>query len=694
MGFTISRRLSFVEFRSRKASSESSTTVCYDFCNLRFLSKNMLIHQSMPRSKTLSLALLAILLMFCISPVSVLGAQILEQSAENFDSLAHSAAAAREAGHPGDAIPLYQRAVTLRPDWAEGWWYLGTLLYDADHFREAIPAFQRVSELAPQVPDVFNFLGLCEFEVGEYDSALQHLQQGRGTKEDEQLARVASYHLALLMNRSGQSDQALDVLSHDFLQGTPPDQVVFAFGLAFLHVSLLPTEVDASKEALVHSVGQLGVLALQGHADQALDPYTKLIQQNPKIPYLRSAYASALESSGHHQQALEQKKLDPSTKLTPTKSPVNLSVISLYVNNLGRMRFGLPPDPSQKNVVPAYGDLNSSWRQAMELFSQSRYAEAIPVLKSWLAIKNQDGTGWAMLGLSEFETKDYDSALLHLEKGASLGLGGSPESVRLARYRLALLLIRSGRFDRASALLVPDAEGNSMAAQIQFALGLALLHKNVLPEEVLPSDSVLVQSAGEISMLLHQSKYDDAFPKLQQLIQARPSTPMLHYVYGLGLASLSRYDDAIAQFMEESRISPKSEMPYVQRAFVELQLRRPADALASAQRAVALAPKSAEAHYVLGRSFLDSGKWSEASQELQSALRLNPGSPEVHFNLAKAYAKLNRREDAEHERATFARLNEEIEKQRSHQGSQAYGAAHTASELSQTQQAPPTPPQK
>jgi uncharacterized protein HemY len=146
--------------------------------------------------------------------------------------------------------------------------------------------------------------------------------------------------------------------------------------------------------------------------------------------------------------------------------------------------------------------------------------------------------------------------------------------------------------------------------------------------------------------------------------------------------------------MEESRISPKSEMPYVQRAFVELQLRGPSDALASAQRAVTLAPESAEAHYVLGRSFLDSGKWSEASQELETAVRLTPGSPEVHFNLAKAYAKLNRREDAERERATFARLNDEIEKQRSHQGSQAYGAAHTASELSQTQQAPPAPPQK
>jgi tetratricopeptide (TPR) repeat protein len=641
----------------------------------------------------ISLALLGLSLIFskadafAVTPIASP-----QQPTEDFDSVVHSATAAREAGRPAEAIELYQKAVALRPEWAEGWWYLGTLLYDADRFRQAIPALQKVSEFAPQVPDVFNFLGLCEFETGEYDSALQHLQEGHAAKGDPQVARVASYHLALLLNRAGQPGQALDTLSHDFLQGTPPDQVVFAFGLALLRVPLLPTEVDPSKEAMIHSVGQLGVLVAQGHADQALDPFAKLVQLNPNTPYLRSAYSVALEAAGHHQEALAQEKLDPSTTLSSAKNAKN-PLISLYANSLGRARFGLTLDSSQRDITPAASGPDSAWREAGELFSQGRYAEAIPPLKSWLATKNQDGTAWAMLGLSEFETKDYDSALLHLQKGAALGFGGSPDAVRRARYTHALLLIRDGQFDRASALLVPEAEGNSLSLQVQFALGLALLHKNILPEQVPASDKKLVASAGEISSLLHQSKYDDAFPKLQKLIKEHASTPMLHYVYGLGLASVSRYDDATAQFNEESRNSPKSEAPYVQRAFVELQTHHTADALTSAQHAVTLAPNSAEAHYVLGRSYLDSGKWPKAAQELEIAALLNPGSPEVHFNLAKAYAKLSRQEDANRERATFAHLNEEIEKQRSHQGSQAYGAAHTASELSQTQQAPaPSPP--
>src|SRR5271165_1230018 len=115
--------------------------------------------------------------------------------ADDWGSLSRSANAAREAGRPTEAIPLYRRALALRPDWAEGWWYLGTLLYDGDQFRDAVLAFQKVAELAPQAPDVFNFLGLCEFEIADYDSALKHLQQGHSAtaQDDPQLARVVSY---------------------------------------------------------------------------------------------------------------------------------------------------------------------------------------------------------------------------------------------------------------------------------------------------------------------------------------------------------------------------------------------------------------------------------------------------------------------------------------------------------------------
>ena len=127
-----------------------------------------------------------------------------QNNSRDFDSLALSAATARDSNHPPEAIQFYRRALDLRPDWAEGWWYLGTLLYDTDQFRDAIPAFQKVLALAPNAPGALNFLGLCEYEIGDYDSALRHLDQPavRDAHEDPQLIRVTAFHLALLLNRS------------------------------------------------------------------------------------------------------------------------------------------------------------------------------------------------------------------------------------------------------------------------------------------------------------------------------------------------------------------------------------------------------------------------------------------------------------------------------------------------------------
>ena len=54
------------------------------------------------------------------------------------------------------------------------------------------------------------------------------------------------------------------------------------------------------------------------------------------------------------------------------------------------------------------------------------------------------------MGLSEFELKDYDNALIHLRRGNDLGFGGSAEAVGLAKYRLAILLNRAGEFKLAT----------------------------------------------------------------------------------------------------------------------------------------------------------------------------------------------------------------------------------------------------
>jgi tetratricopeptide (TPR) repeat protein len=613
------------------------------------------------------------LLFFLLPPV-----EAARMPQASFDDAVKAATAAREAGRTGEAIENYRRALDVRPDWQEGWFYLGTLQYDADHCADAIPAFQKLTQLAPAVGPAWSFLGLCEFETKDYAGALIHLEKGQklGTDDDPEVARVSKYHLALLLNRDGDFDRATTMVKSAFGEGQFPAQAKLALGLALLHAPVLPNELDPSQEALVRAAGEIAAHLAQGDSATALDEFPEILKAHPDTPYLHDSYAKALAAAGRDKEAQEQRREEAriAKKFAPENVQRSEQLARIYAYHSS------PAGPGPLNP-------DDLWNQAMGDYSSGRYADAVVALKMWTERrpserKINDGTAWAVMGLSEFELKDYDNALIHLQRGQDLGLGGSAESVRVARYRLGILLNRSGQFESAERLLASGANSGSLAGEIQFALGIALLRMPLLPEQIPSRNRTLVQSAGEIATLLHASKYDQSFPKLQQLLKVYPTAPFLHYTYGLALVSLSQYDEAEPQLREEARISPSSELPHILLASIALRKHNATDALPSARRAVQLAPQSAKAHYVLGRALLELNQVEKAIHELEAASKINPGSPEVHFNLAKAYAKAKQVEKAEEERSIFARLNALAEQQRSQGTNQSSGAAMNSMELS------------
>ena len=62
-------------------------------------------------------------------------------NASSFEALLKKAGAAREADQTDEAIRLYRQVVHMRPGFAEGWWYLGMLFYEADQYADGRAAF-------------------------------------------------------------------------------------------------------------------------------------------------------------------------------------------------------------------------------------------------------------------------------------------------------------------------------------------------------------------------------------------------------------------------------------------------------------------------------------------------------------------------------------------------------------------------
>lgn len=671
------------------------------------------------------------------------GRPLIAQQSSNADSTPTDVESLRtlalqegESGKTAEAIRDYKRALELQPTWKEGWWNLGTLQYSSNQFADAASTFKRVVEFAPDLGLAWSLLGLSEFETKDFSNSFLHLERANslGLSDDPETQRVSNYHLAMLLVLNSEFERGTDLLVKTFGGGPMSQEVKFVLGLALLRVPLLPWMVDPSQEALVLTAGNIAAAG-----DESLRSFPEFLQSNPEAPYAHYAYGLELAKAGKDKESIDL--MYQETRISPG-SPlpwIEIARLQLRANALKQAQaaaqkaVALDPENAQAHkvladVLEAEGDPKAAaherakqtslakgkraaeervvlryegkgpntqpgsnsqenqerWNKAMEEFVKGQYSSAAADLKEWLGTNPANGTGWAVLGLSEFAMKRYDSAKIHLERGQSLGLGGSAESLQSARYTLGILLIRAGEFESATDLLMAAVKTGPLDAKVQEALGMALLRVKKLPEEINPPQNSLYGAAGGIAILLQESKYDTAFLQIKALLQQYPSVPFLHYSYGTALLAVSQFDEAAAEMRAELLISPTGELPCVRLASIALRQHKAADAITWAKRALDLAPNSAEAHYLLGRASLELGDDATAIRELEIASRISPGSPEIHFNLAKAYARGKMPEKAEAERAIFSQLNQRSEVERSQHGSQIYSGPRDSRDVTST----------
>jgi tetratricopeptide (TPR) repeat protein len=214
----------------------------------------------------------------------------------HFESLADQAKAAKNGGHLDEAIALYSEALKLRPQWADGWWSLGTLNYDRNEYGAAAQAFRRVAALDAKAGTARAMLGLCEFELRQYDSALQHIKAGQalGTVDDSQFRRVMLYHegiLQLYRSEFGEAQQTLDLLASE---GGETEDATTALGMAVLRAPAVDPAALPKPMEVIRKAGEAEQVAAQKKFDVARRAYAELASEFPSTTNVQYAYGRFL----------------------------------------------------------------------------------------------------------------------------------------------------------------------------------------------------------------------------------------------------------------------------------------------------------------------------------------------------------------------------------------------------------------
>jgi tetratricopeptide (TPR) repeat protein len=247
----------------------------------------------------------------------------------NFPDIAKQATAAREANRIDEAIRLYREGVRTNPAWAEGWWYLGTLYYDANRFPAAKEALLRFVKLQPNAAPGWAMLGLSEFETKDYKNALTNLERAlnHGVNEGD-VANVARYHAAVLLTHSGQFEMALKTLNDLAARGVDNADTVLAFGLASLRISALPTDLAPEKRPMVEDVGRVMFDAGARRGEAAQAGFKRLATKYPDEPEIHYLYGTFLVNNDPD-QAIEQWKRE--IQISPKHVPARVQLALEYL---------------------------------------------------------------------------------------------------------------------------------------------------------------------------------------------------------------------------------------------------------------------------------------------------------------------------------------------------------------------------
>jgi len=295
------------------------------------------------------------------------------------------------------------------------------------------------------------------------------------------------------------------------------------------------------------------------------------------------------------------------------------------------------------------------WFLGELLYDRNRYPEAQDSLRRLIDLDHTTGPGFALLGLCEFETKEYAKALNHIYQARRLGLGDDPQVRRVVLFHEMLLLTRLQQYESAMQVLVSVVKDGGAGPAVIEAAGIAGLRRPILPEELPPGDKDLIDRAGQAVCAMAGRDREAAQTFFAELLAAYPDAPNVHYLYGSFL-SASDKDGGLREYQKELELNPKHTEALATIA-LEYEARGDLDtAVTYARRAVEADAQFFGAHAVLGKLLVNAGEVQQGIKELEIARQQAPDSPQVHFSLATAYAMAGRKTEAASERAEFARL--------------------------------------
>jgi len=295
------------------------------------------------------------------------------------------------------------------------------------------------------------------------------------------------------------------------------------------------------------------------------------------------------------------------------------------------------------------------WFLGLLLYEKEQYAEVRDLMRRFVAVEPLAGPGWALLGLSEFQTREYSRSLEHLQHTRTIGLGEQQEMSDALFYHVSVLLTRFEQYDAAMALLMGMRKSGSSPDLLVEPIGLSALRYPLLPSEIPPARKEMFRMAGEAALADETNRRDEAEKLFSTMATEFPNEPGVHFLFGVFLLNI-RPDDGIKEIQRELEIVPYNLTAKVRLGDEYLKEEKFDDALRLANEVVQLDPQNASGFMVLGEALVAKNDLDRGIAALETSRKLRPDTVRTHWDLRRAYTSAGRANDAKREKEEIEQI--------------------------------------
>ncbi len=304
------------------------------------------------------------------------------------------------------------------------------------------------------------------------------------------------------------------------------------------------------------------------------------------------------------------------------------------------------------------------WDLADLLYQGKQYPAAAVAFRRLASLTPKVGLPWAMLGLCEFEQRNFENSLNHIQQGRALGLPNDANLQAVVIYHEAQDMLVLEEFDQANFILHTFAVAHKPYPGAILAFGLAALHLGLASEQAEkilgPARLKLLQAVGQAQYLAAEKKYALARQRYARIISHHPNLPYLHYAYGQILSNSGRITAAQSEYHKEIQINPDGISARLQIATHEIAMGNLVRALFWARQSLKLQPYNFAAQFMMGDILFRQNHPRQALPFILHSELLQPNNSQIHYLLAQIYLHLHQMQAARREQKIFMRLHKII----------------------------------